>query len=308
MTNPRHAEATSHGRYYTHPTTGQQLISVTNALSVGCAKPALVPWAAKIAAEYAIENLPVLAHRLRTEDPETVRKDISRQVTVARDKAADMGSRIHALADARVLGVTLPHEDGDDDCAPFVEQLLKFFTDFDIDITRDVEATELTVAHPGLGYAGTLDLLARLPLDGHITGTPTKVVTNPDDRPLWIVDYKSSTTRPAASIYGEYALQLAALRMAREAWLPDDTVTAMPKGIAGAAVLNLRRRTYELIPVPTGTAERDAFKGCLALAKWMHATGADINKGEHRPITPAGKPKPKQTRRKTTTPTTGKAA
>ena len=51
MTSPRHAESTAKGRYYTHPVTGQRLVSVTNAISVGMAKPALVPWAAKVTAE-----------------------------------------------------------------------------------------------------------------------------------------------------------------------------------------------------------------------------------------------------------------
>lgn len=308
MTSPRHAEATAQGRYYNHPQTGQQLISVTNALSVGCAKPALVPWAAKIVAEEAIEQLPILTHRLRTEDPETVRKDLSRSVTVARDKAADMGSRVHALAEAHVLGVDLACEDGDEDCAPFVEQLLKFFTDFDVDLQRDVEATELTVAYPGLGYAGTLDLLVRLPLDGHIPGMPTNRVDDPAKRGLWLIDYKSSATRAATSVYGEYALQLTALRRAREAWTPDGDIVAMPKGIVGTAVLNLRRRTYELIPLPSGDAEWNAFQGCLSIAKWMHSTGADVARGDHRPITPTGKAKPKRTRKaatpKTTTETT----
>lgn len=310
MTSPRHAEATALGRYYAHPTSGQQLISVTNALSVGCAKPALVPWAAKIVAEEAIDQLPILTHRLRTEDPETVRKDLSKSVTVARDKAADMGSRVHALAEAHVLGVELPHEDGDEDCAPFTEQLLRFFTDFDVDLQRDVEATELTVAYPSLGYAGTLDLLVRLPLDGHIPGSTTKRVDDPAKRGLFLVDYKSSLTRAATSVYGEYALQLTALRKAREAWMPDGEIVPVPKGIVGTAVLNLRRRTYELIPLPSGDAEWTAFQGCLAIAKWMHGTGNDISRGDHRPITPQGKAKPKRTR-KTTTPkttTTTKAA
>ena len=311
MTSPRHAEATAQGRYYNHPKSGDQLISVTNALSVGCAKPALVPWAAKIVAEEAIEQLPILTHRLRTEDPETVRKDLSKSVTVARDKAADLGSRIHALAEAHVLGVELPYEDGDEECEPFVEQLLKFFADFDVDFQRDVEATELTVAYPSLGYAGTLDLLVRLPLDGHVPGSPTKRVDDPVKRGLWLIDYKSSLTRAATSVYGEYALQLTALRRAREAWTPDEDIVAMPKGIVGTAVLNLRRRTYELIPLPSGDAEWTAFQGCLAIAKWMHSTGADVAKGEHRPITPSGRAKPKRTRKSTTpksTPSTTKAA
>ena len=103
MTSPRHAEATAKGRYYSHPQTGEQLISVTNVLSVSCAKPALVPWAAKIAAEWAIEHLPSLVKMSRT-DPDQATKNIKAQVTVARDKAADLGSAVHAAAERHALG------------------------------------------------------------------------------------------------------------------------------------------------------------------------------------------------------------
>jgi hypothetical protein len=304
MTSPRHAEATALGRYYTHPETGEQLISVTNALSVGCAKPALVPWAAKIAAEYAMDQLPSLVARSRTENREDLRKEISRQVTVARDKAADFGSRVHALAEAHVLGTTLPEEDGDDEAMAFVAQYERFLKDFDIDVNDHVESVELTVANPRLGYAGTLDLLQWLKLDGFVQGMGVRSVDDAH-RALWLNDIKTSLTRPATSVYGEYALQLTALRRCTEMWLPDDTVVPMVKGIKGAAVLNLRRNTYELVPVPTGEPEWQAFQGCLALAKWMHGTGADISKGEFRPITPAGTAKPKRGR---ATKTTGKAA
>lgn len=300
MTSPRRAENTALGRYYTHPTTQASLISVTNVLSVGCAKPALVPWAAKIAAQYAMENLPTLVARSRTEDPEELRKEVSRQVTVARDKAADLGSRIHALAEAHVTGAAVAEEDGDDEARLYVAQYQRFLTDFGIDIDRDVEASEMTVAHPAHGYAGTGDLWVRLPFDGVTNDGKACPVTDPDQRGLALVDIKTSATRPATSVYGEYALQLTALRRCVEAWLPDDSVIAAPK-VTGCFVLNLRRRTYELIPVPTGKAEWDAFLGCLALAKWMHATGNDINRGDFRPVGPSGRTKPKHGT-KTTTP------
>jgi hypothetical protein len=283
MTSPRHAEATAQGRFYVHPVTGQQLVSVTNVLSVGCAKPALVPWGAKVVTEKAWEVLPrmVTASRQHADcRPARTPKDwvpcgrcygcltreVKGEVTVARDKAADLGTRIHALAEAHLLGKPMPP---DEEAAPYVVQYERFLADFDIQVDRDVEATELTVANPALGYAGTLDILLRLRLDGFIEG---KVKLLPgDERALWLIDLKTSATRPATSTYPEYALQLAALRHATEMWLPDDTVTPMLRGITGAACLNLRKTTYALIPLPTGPAEYAAFKGSLALTKWMHS-------------------------------------
>lgn len=302
MTSPRHAEATAKGRYYTRPETGEQLISVTNVLSVAMAKPALVPWAAKIAAEWAMDHLPALVSRSRTEDRETLRKEISGQVTVARDKAADLGSRIHALAEAHVLGVEVAYEDGDEACEPYVAQYIAFLHDFGVDITTDVESVELTVANPGLGYAGTLDLLVRLPLDGYIPGHPVKALPE-GKKALWLVDLKSSASRPSTSVYAEYALQLAALRHATEMWLPDDTTVPMVRGITGAAVLNLRQRGYALIPLPASTPEFRTFKAALTVAQWVH--GDPLS--DCRPVDVRGVRTEKRTR-KTTQPKPGKAA
>lgn len=302
MTSPRHAEATAQGRYYTRPGTGEKLVSVTNVLSVGCAKPALVPWAAKVAAEYAIEHLPQIVTQSRTDRDGAIRS-IKGQVTVARDKAADLGTRIHALAEAHLTGrPTAP----DEEAAPYIKQYEAFLADFEVDIERDVEAAELTVAHPAHGYAGTLDLLIRLPLDGYTQGAVKRL---PDgQRALFLVDLKTSATRPAASVYGEYALQLTALRNAVECWTPGDIIEPMPRGIVGCAVLNLRKNTYELVPLPSGNEESSAWRGCLALTKWMHGPGNEISKGEYRPIDANGKFKVKATRAKKAPAATKKVA
>lgn len=295
MTSPKHAQDTNRGRYYTHPVTGQQLVSVTNVLGTCVAKQALVPWAAKVAAEYAMDNLPSLIARLRTHDRETLRKEISSQVTVARDKAADLGTRIHAHAEAHVTGQAIAH---DPEVEPYVQQYLRFLTDFDVDIREHVEAAEMTVAHPAAGYAGTADLLLRLRLDSFTEG---KVKRLPDDeRHLWLVDIKSSATRPATSGYPEYVLQLAALRYAQEAWLPDDTVAPMPR-VSGAAVLNLRPNSYAFIPVDAGPTTHRAFLAAMPLVQWLHA-----REEFERPISPSGVVKPKRAAKKTTT--SGKAA
>lgn len=315
MTSPRHAESTAQGRYYTHPKTGQKLISVTNALSVAVAKPALVPWAAKATAEAAVDALPRLIATSRdADDCRTKRgsrarasddclvchacviREIKRAPAIVRDKASDLGSRIHELAEAHALGRSIAWEDGDDEAEPFVKQYRRFLADYDVDLARDFESAELTVAHPSAGYAGTLDILARLKLDGYIAGQGVKPTAEGEPRGLWLIDIKTSKTRPSTSVYGENALQLTALRDATEMWLPDDTIARFDLPIVGAAVLNLRASTYELIPVPSGTPERNAWRGVLATAHWMHAVGEGIEKGEHRPVTPTGQSKAKATR------------
>lgn len=302
MTSPKHAEATALGRYYTHPTSGAQLISVTNVLSVSCAKPALVPWAAKVCAEWSVEHLGRLFKTARTSPDDAVR-EIKEQVKVARDRAADLGSAVHHAAERKALGIEPlfvgEYEQYAEEGAPFVDQLLQFWTDFGIDIEQHIEATEMTVAHPALGYAGTLDVLVWLPLEQDHDGKVR--ATDPEDRRLWLIDYKSSLTRAATSVYGEYALQLTGLRFATEMWLPNDTVEPFKLPIAGTAVLNLRAKKYELVPLPSWNREKEAFLACLTHAKWAHSTGHSITAGEFRPVTPAGRVKPKRTRKTTTT-------
>ncbi len=300
MTSPRLAENTSRGRYYRypqgHPRQGEPgLISVTNALSVAMAKPALVPWAAKIVAEHTLDHLPQVVARSRT-DRDGLLKDLKGQVGVSRDKAANLGSRIHALAEAHATGQQVAWQDGDDECAPYVDQYVKFLADFDVDLTRHMVAAEMTVADPHLGVAGTLDLIAELPVGVEATSTGVQVYQLPDgERHAFLIDLKTSATRPSTSVYGEYALQLAALRDMREAWMPDGSIEPMPR-VSACAVLNLRRSTYALIPLPFTDAERKAWRAVVAVAKWSHSTGKDINGGEYRPVTPAGVSRPKQTR------------
>ena len=304
MTPPKHA-IDSHdgkGRYYTHPKTGELLVSVTNVLSTAMAKPALVPWAAKITAEKAHAMTPALVASMLVKEcaPKRVAdecgqctpcviKTIKREVTVVREKASDLGTRVHHHADAHVTGKQLAP---DEEVEPYLEQYFAFLNDYGISLTDGIEAAELTVANPKLGVAGTLDLLVYLPLDGYIDGK-TKASPRPT---LWLVDIKTSATKPADTLYAEMPLQLAALKNATEMWLPDDTIQPMVRGIAGCAILNLRPDSYALIPVPTGTREWNAYKGLLLGTQWIHSDPI----AQARPIRPDGTRIVKPTRKRAT--------
>lgn len=291
MTSPKHAHETDNGRYYTRPTDGLELVSVTNALSVGMAKYGLPLWYARLAAEYAIEHQGELMRKSLSDKNGAIR-DIKEAAERAKDEAANMGTRVHALAEAHLLGRTLPTEERDVVARLFIDQYEKFLADFEIDLERDVVATEMTVANPSFGYAGTLDICLRLPLDGFLPGTAPKRVDDPDKRPIWLIDIKSSLTRAVTQCYPENPLQLTALRDCTEAWMPDDTIAPMPRPITGAAVLNLRQKSYELIPLPTTDAERKAFRAVATLAQWKHAEWP--GEYDYRPIRPTGRFKPKR--------------
>lgn len=289
MTDPKHAQDTDHGRYYTHPVTGQQLVSVTNVLSTGFTKFGIPKWYANNAADYAIDNLPTVITRART-DRDGIRKEIAEAAERARDSAAGLGTRVHHLADAHVTGQPVADEDGDAEAGLYVAQYLRFLDDFGIDLTRDFIAAEASVADPDAGYAGTLDAICCLPLDGYVDGKVK--ATEPGARQPWMYDIKTSRKRAATQTYPDHALQLAALRHAKEMWLPDDTTTRMPR-VVGAAVLNLRPKSYEFIPLPTRRdRELAAFHHVLGACRWLH--GDWPGDYDHRPVTPTGRFKPKR--------------
>ncbi|MFJ3537004.1 hypothetical protein ACIPQA_16225 [Streptomyces sp. NPDC090109] len=254
MTQPRLARDTERGRYYSDPAGGPDLVSVTNVLGTAIAKQALIPWAVKLTVEHVLANLPSITLRLATE-PTTVVREIKTVHRDAKDRAADLGDRVHAAAEAHILGAPIVD---DPEVAPYLGQLKLWLASWNVGLDKHIEATEITVFHRRLGYAGTADLLVWLP-----TGPARRME-------LWLIDYKSSATRPAKSVYPENTLQLAALRYAETVLLPDDTDAPMPR-IDRTGVLNLRARSHALVPMPADRAAHRAFRGLLEGTRWLHA-------------------------------------
>lgn len=257
MTQPKHARETERGRYYTDPAGGPDLVSVTNVLDTSVNKTmALVPWGVKLTVEHLFDHWPLLGDRVRddraalTREVKAVHKDV-------REAAADLGDRVHAAAEARLLGAPIAD---DPEVAPYLAQFDLWLKSWGV-TDGDVEATEITVLHRRLGYAGTADLMIWLP-----TGDRAR-------RELWLIDYKSSATRPAKSVYPENTLQLAALRFAETVLLPDDTEQPMPR-IERAGVLNLRANSHALVPMPADRTAHRAFRGALENTRWLHAAAS----------------------------------
>lgn len=313
MTNPLHARQTENGRYYVIPGVDDPLVSVTNAISVGLSKYSLPVWYANQATAAAWDALPLMVASIlvdpcgitpRWDDPDAPRpcgrcrdcvtRHVKEAAERARDSAAFLGSRIHDLADAHVTGKTLPEQEGDDEAGLYVAQYLRFLKDFDIDLERDVVASETTVVHAAAGYAGTGDLWVRLPFAGFLwKGGELQVVKaeDPSERGVFLIDLKTSRKRASTQSFPENVMQLAALRHAKELVLPDDTRVPNLK-VHGTAALQLREKTYRLIPLPSGPDEYRLFERVLGLASWLHNDWpGDYG---HRPITPTGRRVPKR--------------
>jgi hypothetical protein len=254
VTDPKLAHETDNGRYYTDPVGGPDLISVTNVLNTSVHKHALRPWAVKLTVEWVLEHRIEVARRAVTDRAELVKelKAISDDVSEA---ARDLGTRVHLAAQHRLLHAPIPD---DAQVRSYLRRFDMWLAEWGVNVDRDVVATEITVVHRILGYAGTADLMVWLP-----TGPGGQME-------LWLIDYKSSATRSAKSVYAENAQQLAALRYAENVLLPDDTDGEMPR-IQRTGVLNLRQRSHALVEMPGDERAFRAFRGALINAQWHHS-------------------------------------
>ncbi len=236
MTAPKLAVQQPDGsRMYVHPLTGETVPSVTTVIAM-VAKPFLVPWAAKMAAQHAVANwtrLSTLPHGDRIDEIRAAHEVYSQ-------KAADTGDIVHGLAEAWVTGQPFP-SDG-------VEGYATQFVDFLMTMRPRFIENEATVWSRNFGYAGTLDFIAEI--NGEVT---------------W-VDIKSGK-----SLHDEIGLQLAALAGADFIIREDGTEDAIPPA-GGLAGLHIRPRGWKLVPVLRREECFDAFLAARELLRWQAET------------------------------------
>lgn len=267
MGKPKYAESSERGRLYTHPRTGEIWPSVTNVLDTAISKPALVPWAAKVTAEAFWSRLPeaVKVSMNGSSARDSLLRDVKAQVKFVKDSAADLGTRVHDAAESLALQKVAVD---DDEVAPYAAQVIAWMDAFGVNIATDVLAAEATILNRKVGFAGTGDLwvLLRRAPDG--TWTPRK-------KHLYLVDYKSSSTRPVNSHYPEVQLQLAALAAGEKLLLDDGSEVDPPGPIVGTAVLNLRRDCYGFIPMPADRSGAfEAFAAAVKVTHFLHSVTA----------------------------------
>lgn len=271
MTNPRNARQTRAGRLYEWRSPGsnigdepERFWSVTTLIKNGLPSPALTAWGMKAVAEYAVANHRTLQAMLegvrirRTDgglalitDPDRLQAAIDWLKGAPyrdRDRKADIGTAVHAAAEAHVLGIEWPEPT--DEVAPYLTSFQAFLRDFE----PVYEATEATVYNRSAKYAGTLDAIAHIPGRGKA-----------------LIDYKTT----GSGVYPEAALQLAAYRYAEFIGLPDGTEEPMPQ-VDGCAVLWLRPDGYDLIPVVADEQVFTAFRYCIETARWQEETSKGV--------------------------------
>ena len=235
MTTPRLAQnVRGRGRHYAHPVTGDLLPSVTNV--IGCLdKPALVGWAAREVAGAAWDARFSL---VKVPDRDMAVDMLKGTPYKKRDKAADQGTTVHAIAEALATGQPLP--EFNDAEQSYADGFLQWVSDFDVEFLL----TEVTVFNRTVGYAGTADALV------DIAGLRV------------LVDFKTNKS----GVWPETALQLAALAHAEE-YADGDTVKPWETPERCAA-LHLQPNAYGHHPIGRVDRAFAAFSSLVPVWRW----------------------------------------
>jgi len=250
--------------WYRDKVTGEKYRRVTTILEQGCAKgDALTIWAGNITAETAMAHLPQLVAARTPEQRAEMTTWLKRTHIRKKDERRDVGTAVHKLIEADVLGEPVPEELLDNpELAPFLEQFLRFVEEWQITF----EASEMVVGNRTAGYAGTLDYLLRSPLVAAALAAHFGTDVPADS--VLIGDTKTGGELDVKGVYPEAALQMSAYRRAEVAWLRDGSTVPMPAAHTTGVVLHLRPEGYRLLPV---VCDDDVFAAFLVIqqaAEW----------------------------------------
>lgn len=228
----------NHGRGHSYTLDGVKVTGVTTTLSLGFPKPALVQWAANMAASYAIDHADDLAG---LPAHERIRAVAFAHRTESR-RAMARGTKIHGYGERLVAGeaVEIPDEHRDP-----AEAYARFLDAWGIDPI----AVEATVASTTSRYAGTLDLVAT-------------VAARDGARAL--IDIKTGK-----GVYDDVALQLAAYRYA-DLWQPDGPESeADNPPVDMVFVAHVLPDDVRMVPVKAGEFEHRIFLYVQQIARWI---------------------------------------
>lgn len=265
--------------YYADHSTGDRLRSVTTIMEGGVPKKALIFWAGNMVADSAIEHIPALAAASRyPEQLAELRNWLSRAHTRKKDERAEVGGLVHKVIESRLLGTPLPDviKVGDTEwaidgpeLAPFLENFLRFEADWAPRWT----ASEMVVANPEHGYAGTLDYL--IGADGRIGDALRAAGFEVDPAGDLMGDTKTggdwNKITGAGHVHGVYpeaGMQMSAYRKAKVCWLRDGSKVPMPPTAAVGVVLHLRPEGYRLYPARCGDLEYRYFRHAQMVDEW----------------------------------------
>jgi hypothetical protein len=236
-------------RFYQDPENLQVTVpGVTSVISM-LSKPFLQFWAAKMAAELAVDSIDYLKEMAERDRDGAVAfvKGASTRYTKLR---ADIGSQAHDQFERLIRGDYVGRVS--QDMAPYVAHFREFLER----VNPELISAEDVMWSDTHAYAGSSDAVLRVWLFADNTPDPTRGKFGHSQPVNLITDWKTSK-----DIHSEVALQLAAYGHADRLITPDGTSHPMPE-IEGGAVLHVTPEGWNFKPVSIG---EDVFAAFLAL-------------------------------------------
>lgn len=220
------------GKAYTWD--GESIPSVTTILREGFPAPALVTWAARETAGYAVDCWDQLAQLSTSQRL----RELEGAAWKRRDAAAVRGTTIHEHGVGLVHGepVQVP-----DELREPVQAYARWLDQWQVVPT----ITERPVVNPDHGWAGTIDLRANLLGDQD-----------------WLLDLKTGR-----GVYESHALQLAAYAHAAW-WLREDGELIPWELPFHCGVVHIRGDECQLIPTDFSERTYRTFRHAAAVATW----------------------------------------
>jgi hypothetical protein len=225
---------------------GLAMPGVTSVISKVDKSGPLIAWAKGVTADAALDNLPRLAEMVKADGREPTKAWLKAHATAESDRAKDLGTRVHLLAEQISRGAS---PDMDEIEVPFVAAYRRFLAEFQ----PEMKSIENFTANLDFMYGGTFDFLA---------------VMDIGRGPKWTIgDLKTGKGH-----YIESRLQLAALAHAQFIGKPNDPRRyRMPK-VEQHVIVHVRpeayERGYQLYDMGVTEDDWTAFKGALAIYRW----------------------------------------
>jgi hypothetical protein len=233
--------------------------SVTTIIGGGLPKPALINWAKKYTAEYAYDNLKILAEMQEAGDRDGAVDWLKNASFRDRDRKAELGSEVHQAIEAYMLGKPFPK--WSKEAAPRMEQFELFLAEHE----PTYLAAEAPIFNRTQKYAGTLDAIVHLPKLAQIH----------------LQDVKTGK-----GVYPDAALQLAAYRFAEFIGQADGDEVPMSK-VDGCSILHLTDDKWDLIPVKADEEVFNFFLYVREVYRWSLETSKGVLNYDERPVAEA---------------------
>lgn len=234
-------------RFYVHPEDRKKQVPGVTSIIDMVPKDFLKFWAAKMAGEFAVDNLGAVVD-LAVAGERQAAIDLVKNAHVRnKDKAAARGTDVHDAFEKLASGEDIKPKEVKPNIRPYLPHFKEFFQLAQPEVLYMEEA----VWSDEHGYAGSFDLIAKIN-DGR------------GNRPTAMVDYKTSRS----GVYPEVSLQATAYSKADFILKPSGETIEIPEIEAGA-VFHVRPEGWALHPVAISDEVFEFFLALKKVREWV---------------------------------------